>query len=155
MSENDPRPEDVSSPEAIVKAMYDTISGPAGQRNWQRERSLFLPGARLIPIGKRIHGNDGLRVLTVDEWIDDVSEFFAENDFWESEITSHVDRFGNMAQIFSTYEARDREDGAPIGRGINSIQLVFDEERWWIVSVMWDNESRENPIPGEFTPYLW
>lgn len=155
MSENDPRPEDVSSPEAIVKAMYDTISGPAGERNWQRERSLFLPGARLIPIGKRIHGNDGLRVLTVDEWIDDVSEFFAENDFWESEITSHVDRFGNMAQIFSTYEARDREDGAPIGRGINSIQLVFDEERWWIVSVMWDNESRENPIPGEFTPYLW
>ena len=155
MSENDPRPEDVSSPEAIVKAMYDTISGPAGERNWQRERSLFLPGARLIPIGKRIHGNDGLRVLTVDEWIDDVSEFFAENDFWESEITSHVDRFGNMAQVFSTYEARDREDGAPIGRGINSIQLVFDEERWWIVSVMWDNESRENPIPGEFTPYLW
>ena len=155
MSENDPRPEDVSSPEAIVKAMYDTISGPAGERNWQRERSLFLPGARLIPIGKRIHGNDGLRVLTVDEWIDDVSEFFAENDFWESEITSHVDRFGNMAQVFSTYEARDREDGAPIGRGINSIQLVFDEERWWIVSVMWDNESRDNPIPGEFTPYLW
>ena len=155
MSENDPRPEDVSSPEAIVKAMYDTISGPAGERNWQRERSLFLPGARLIPIGKRIHGNDGLSVLTVDEWIDDVSEFFAENDFWESEITSHVDRFGNMAQVFSTYEARDREDGAPIGRGINSIQLVFDEERWWIVSVMWDNESRENPIPGEFTPYLW
>ena len=155
MSENDPRPEDVSSPEAIVKAMYETISGPAGQRNWQRERSLFLPGARLIPIGKRIHGNDGLQVLTVDEWIDDVSEFFAGNDFWESEITSHVDRFGNMAQVFSTYEARDREDGAPIGRGINSIQLLFDEGRWWIVSVMWDNETRENPIPGEFTPYLW
>jgi hypothetical protein len=155
MSENDPRPEDVSSPEAIVKAMYETISGLAGQRNWQRERSLFLPGARLIPIGKRIHGKDGLQVLTVDEWIDDVSEFFAENDFWESEITSHVDRFGNMAQVFSTYEARDREDGAPIGRGINSIQLLFDEGRWWIVSVMWDNETRENPIPGEFTPYLW
>ena len=145
MSENDPRPEDVSSPEAIVKAMYETISGPAGQRNWQRERSLFLPGARLIPIGKRIHGKDGLQVLSVDEWIEDVSEFFAENDFWETEIMSHVDRFGNMAQAFSTYEAR----------GINSVQLLFEEGRWWIVSVMWDNETRENPIPGEFTPYLW
>jgi hypothetical protein len=55
----------------------------------------------------------------------------------------------------TTYEARDREDGAPIARGINSIQLLFDQGRWWIVSVMWDNETRENPIPGEFTPYLW
>ena len=155
MSEYDPRPEDVASPNAIIKAMYETISGPAGKRNWQRERSLFLPGARLIPIGKRVHGENGLRVMTVDEWIDDVEGFFADNDFWEAEVMCHLDRFGNMVQAFSTYEARDRQDGPPIARGINSIQLVFQEKRWWIVSVMWDNETRENPIPGEFTPYLW
>ena len=94
--ELNPRDEDVASPAAIIKAMYDTISGPAGERNWQRERSLFLPGARLIPIGKRIHGNDGLRVQTIDQWIDDVTDFFAENDFWESEVMCHMDRFGDM-----------------------------------------------------------
>jgi len=150
-----PRPEDVGSPDAIIKALYDTISGPAGKRNWQRERSLFLPGARLIPIGKRIHGEGGLQVLTVDEWIEQVTPFFAENDFWEMEVMRHMDRFGNLIQAFSTYEARSSADGPSIARGINSIQLVFHDKRWWIVSVMWDNESRDNPIPGEFTPYLW
>ena len=150
-----PRDEDVASPEAIIRAMYDNISGPAGKRNWQRERSLFLPGARLIPIGRRVHGDHGLQVLTIDEWIAGVTDFFAENDFWESEVVCHMDRFGDMIQAFSTYEARDRKDGPVIARGINSIQLVFHDGRWWIAGMMWDNETRDNPIPGEFTPYLW
>lgn len=154
-SELKPREEDVDSPEAIIKAMYDTISGPAGTRNWQRERSLFLPGARLIPIGKRIHGEQGLQVLTIDEWIDGVTDFFKENDFWETEVMCHMDRFGDLVQAFSTYEARDRPDGPPIARGINSIQVLFHDGRWWIASIVWDNETRENPIPGEFLPYLW
>lgn len=150
-----PRATDVNSPDAIIKAMYETISGPAGTRNWQRERSLFLPGAHMVPIGQRIHGEGGLHVMTVDEWIEEVTPYFAENDFWEMEVMRHMDRFGNLVQAFSTYEARASEDGPPIARGINSIQLVFNDKRWWIVSVMWDNESRDNPIPGEFTPYLW
>lgn len=150
-----PRAEDVASPDAIIKAMYETISGPAGKRNWQRERSLYLPGARLIPIGKRIHGDGGLHVLSLEEWIEQVKPFFAENDFWEMEVVRHSDRFGNMIQAFSTYEARSTPDGPAVARGINSIQLVYHEKRWWIASVMWDNESRENPLPEEFTPYLW
>jgi hypothetical protein len=150
-----PRAADVASPDAIITALYETISGPAGNRNWQRERSLFLPGACLVPIGKRIHGESGLRVMTVDEWIDEVDPYFKENDFWEAEVMRHSDRFGNMIQAFSTYEARDSKDGAAIARGINSIQLVHDRERWWVASIMWDNESKDNPIPGEFTPYLW
>jgi len=150
-----PRAEDVASPDAIIKAMYDTISGPAGPRNWQRERSLYLPGARLIPVGKRIHGESALRVLTLEEWIEDVKAYFEANDFWEMEVMRHTDRFGNFLQAFSTYEARNAPDGPPIARGINSIQLVYNDKRWWIATVMWDNETRENPIPGEFTPYLW
>jgi hypothetical protein len=154
-SEIKPRAEDVASPEAIIKAMSETISGPAGKRNWYRQRSLFLPGARLIPIGPRIHGEGGLRVMTVDEWIEDATPFFHENNFWEKEVVCHMDRFGNMIQAFSTYEARDRQEGPAIARGINGIQLLYHADRWWIVSVMWDNESKDNPIPGEFEPYLW
>ncbi|MGD2128505.1 MAG: hypothetical protein PVJ33_00965 [Lysobacterales bacterium] len=150
-----PRPEDVASPDAIIKAMYETISGPAGKRNWYRERSLYLEGARLIPTGNRVHGKNGLQVLSVDEWIAEVEPFFLENDFWETEIMRQMHRFGNVVQAFSTYEARYKQDEPPVARGINSIQLLFREDRWWIVSVMWDNESKDNPIPGEYLPYLW
>lgn len=150
-----PRPEDVASPDAIIKAMYETISGPAGGRNWYRLRSLFLTGARMIPIGRRVHKQGELQVMDLDEWIEDVSDYLAENDFYENEIVRHTDRYGSLIQAFSTYEARNQPEQAPIARGINSIQLLEHEDRWWIVTVFWDNESKDNPIPGEFLPYLW
>ena len=150
-----PRPEDIASPDAIIAALYTIISGPAGTRNWSRLRSLFLDGARLIATGRRIHREGGFQAMSLDEWIEDVGGFLEENDFYESEIVRHADRFGNMIQAFSTYEARHQPDGAPIARGINAIQLVHADKRWWIAGIMWDNESRDNPIPGEFTPYLW
>ncbi len=95
--------------------MYDTISGPAGKRNWQRERSLYLPGARLIPIGKRIHGEGGLHVMTLDEWIEEVTPFFAENDFWEMEVMRHSDRFGNIDPGFQHLRSA-RQQGRPAHR---------------------------------------
>ncbi len=150
-----PRPEDVSSPDTIVKALYECISGPAGGRNWNRLRSLYLKGARLVPTGERLHKDSKLQVMTVDEWIDDVQDYFAENDFYETEVMRHMDRFGDIIQAFSTYEARNHPDSAAIARGINSIQLLQHEGRWWIVTVLWGNESRDNPIPEEFLPYLW
>jgi hypothetical protein len=150
-----PRPEDVSSPDAIIKAMYDTISGPAGKRNWYREKSLFLEGARLIPIGNRVHKDGELQIMSIDEWIEDAKDYLAENDFYEVEIMRQISQYGNIVQAFSTYEARNGKDNAPFARGINSIQLLNKDGRWWIVTVMWDNESKDNPIPEEFLPYLW
>lgn len=149
------RPEDVESPDAIINAVYEIISGPAGGRNWPRLRTLYVEDARLIPIGKRVHDDGGFQVFSVDEWIEDASGFLDENDFWEKEIMRHSDQFGNMIQAFSTYEARDKEDGQPIARGINGMQLLYKDDRWWIVTVMWDNESEDKPIPTEFLPYLW
>ena len=150
-----PRPEDVASPDAIIAAMYDALCGPAGKRNFQRLRSLYFEGARLIPIGNRIHADGNTHVMSVDEWIEDIRGFFEENAFKIKEIRRHSDRFGNMIQVFSTYEASVGEDGSNKTRGIRALQLLHREDRWWIVNVMWDNETRNNPIPGEFTPYLW
>jgi len=159
MSERTPireaRPADVESPDAIIKAMYDTISGPAGERNWGRERSLFLEGARLIPIGRRVHEEGELRVMTFDEWMADATAYLAENDFYETEIMRKMFRFGDMVAAFSTYEARKSPQQPPFAKGINSIQLLQKDGRWWIANVMWDNESKANPVPEEFLPYLW
>ncbi len=150
-----PRPEDVSSPDTIIEAMYECISGPAGERNWQRLRSLYLDGARLIPTGKRLHKEGGLQVMNIDEWIEDVQDYIAENDFYESEVMRHMDRFGDIIQAFSTYETRNQTESPPITRGINIFQLLKHEGRWWIVSVIWANASKDTPIPEEFMPYLW
>jgi len=149
------RPEDVSSPDAIIKATYDNISGPAGNRNWYRERTLFIKGAILIPIGKRIHKDGDFEIMSLDEWIEDTSKYLEENDFYETEIMRKMYRYGDIMHVFSTYEARTDPEGKPIARGINCLQLLHKDDRWWIVSIMWDNESKENPIPEEFLPYLW
>lgn len=150
-----PRLEDVKSPDAIIQAFYEALSGPAGKRNWQRLRSLYLDGARLIPIGNRIHAGGNTHVMSVNEWIDDITPYFLENAFYIREIQRHADRFGDMIQVFSTYEAGKEPEDDRKTRGIRAMQLLHRDDRWWIVNMMWDNETRDNPLPGEYTPYLW
>jgi hypothetical protein len=145
------RREDVESIEGIVKALYEVISGPAGTRDWERERTLLHPGARLMPT--RPAPEDGGAVVDVfdcDGYIASRSPFFAANHFYETEIAHRVERFGNVAHVWSTYAYRRSPDAEPFGRGINSIQLFHDGNRWWVMSVLWDNERPDNPLPGEY-----
>ena len=136
-----PRREDVESIDGIVRAVYETISGPAGTRDWERERSLLAAGARLHPTRAKEDGNGGIMdVFDVEEYIASRTPFFAVNDFHEVEVARRVDRFGNIAQVWSQYEGRRTPDGEPFVRGVNSIQLFNDGDRWWIVSILWDNE---------------
>jgi len=103
-----PHPEDVKSPDTIITAMYECISGPAGKRNWHRLRSLYLEGARLIPTGKRLHNETGLQVMSIDEWIEGVQDYFEENDFYEKEIMRHMDQFGDNSGTSSRRSAPTR-----------------------------------------------
>ena len=143
-------PADVGSMEAIIKALYDVISGPAGQqRNWNRMRSLFISGARLIPAG-----GAAPRVLTVDEYITGAGSRLEQNGFFEREVSNKVETFGHITHTFSTYESRHTaEDATPFSRGINSIQLFNDGTRWWIVTVYWDSERPNNQIPSKYLPH--
>ena len=142
-------PADVSSMEAIIKALYDVISGPAGQqRNWDRMRSLFIAGARLIPAG-----GAAPRVLTVDDYITAAGPGLERNGFFEREVSNKVETFGHITHTFSTYESRrTAADEKPFARGINSIQLFSDGTRWWIVTVYWDSERPNNQIPAKYLP---
>ena len=142
-------PADVASMEAIIKALYDVISGPAGQqRNWDRMRSLFIPGARLIPAG-----GAAPRVLTVDDYITAAGPGLERNGFFEREVSNKVEMFGHITHTFSTYESRrTAADEKPFARGINSIQLFSDGTRWWIVTVYWDSERPNNQIPAKYLP---
>ena len=144
--------EDVASIDAIIKAVYDVISGPAGQkRDWDRMRSLFIPGARLIPSGRRPDGSITHRVLTVEEYITLSGPRLEENGFFEREIGRVEERYGNIAHLFSAYDSkRKAEDADPFARGINSFQLLNDGARWWIVTIFWQGETADNKIPAKY-----
>ena len=144
-------PKDVATMDAIVAALYDVISGPAGQkRNWDRFRSLFVPGARLIPTGRRPTGEVASRVRTPEDYIQGAAQL-EQNGFFEKEVSRRIEKFGNIAHIFSTYEARRKaEDEKPFMRGINSIQLMNDGKRWWIVTVFWQAEDPQTQLPAEY-----
>ena len=146
------KPEDVKSVDAIVHALYDVISGPAGQaRDWDRFRSLFHEGARLIPTGKRPNDPQiGARVLTPEQYVERTTPFFAKEGFYENEQSRKLEQFGNIAHVFSTYESRHAKGEAPFQRGINSIQLFNDGTRWWVMTVMWDAETPQKPIPQKY-----
>ncbi len=148
------RPGDVSSVDAIVKAVYDVISGPAARkRDWDRFRSLFADGARLIPVGSRAAGDWGPRVLDPEEYVARASAIFEKEGFYETEAARRVEQFGHVAHVFSTYESRhDAKEKEPFARGINSFQLVFDGMRWWVVSIFWEAESETVKIPADYLP---
>jgi hypothetical protein len=145
-----PRASDTASPEAIVAALYDVISGPAGQaRDWDRFRGLFAPGARLIPAAPRQDGSAPVAV-SPDDYIKRSNEALLRG-FFEREISRRADGFGTILHVFSTYESkRAAADEKPFARGINSIQLMQHGGRWWIVTVMWDQERPDNPIPAKY-----
>jgi len=141
---------DVDSVDHIMFAIYDVISGPPGERDWNRFRSLFVPEGRLTSTVKR-EGSDSIRLLTVEEYVNGAGKYFLTNGFFESAIVNKVQRFGNIAQVFSSYESRHAASDKPFTRGINSMQLFFDGKRWWVLSILWDEESASNPLPKEMT----
>jgi hypothetical protein len=141
---------DTASVDALLNALYESISGPAGDRDFDRLRALLLPGARLAPTGKRLHGDGGVRVLDIDEFIDDIRPTMLAEAFHEVEIARRTERFGAIVHCWSTYEARRTRDGEPFSRGINSFQLVHKDGRWWLVTSFWANETPDSTVPEEY-----
>ncbi len=148
------KPEDVKSPEAIVAAVYDVISGGKDQqRNWDRMRSLFVPDARLIPAIAGQEGHNDALMLSVDGYIERSGARLTSAGFFERSIHNEMEQFGNIVQIWSTYESRhNADDPTPFARGINSFQLLKDGDRYWVVNIFWDAESPTKPIPAKYLP---
>jgi len=145
-------PKDVGSIDAIVTAVYDVISGPAGAaRNWDRWRSLFTEGARLMPTGRDSSGKARIRVMTPEDFVTSSGSRMEQTGFFEREVGRVTERYGNVVHLFSAYESRRaKEDPTPYARGINSFQLFFDGSRWWVVSIFWEGETPANPIPAKY-----
>lgn len=154
VGENWPKaaPADVESIDAIVKAFYDAPAGDPGQaRNWDRYLSLFVPDARLIPARPGVEGTSGAFFLPVPDYVEANKKYFEKGGFFDKEVARRTESFGNIVHVWSTYESRRKStDEAPYSRGINSMQLLKDGSRYWIINVYWDYERAESPIPEKY-----
>ncbi len=144
----------VKTLDSTVKTLYAVISGEKGkERDWDLFKFLFQPDARLIPSGKNEKGEFMVRYMKPDDYVKGSGKWLVENGFIEKEIHRRVNAFGNIAHVFSTYEAYKYDTGdKPFMRGINSIQLLNDGKRWWIVNIYWTQETEKTPIPKKYLP---
>ena len=138
--------------DSTIKNLYAVISGEKGvKRNWKQFKFLFKPDAKLIPSGKDKAENYRVRYMSPNDYIKSSGKWLVENGFFEKEIHRKIDTFGNITQVFSTYESFHSEsDDTPFMRGINSIQLLNDGKRWWVINIYWAQETKDHPIPKKY-----
>lgn len=142
----------VKTLDGTIKALYGAISGEKGEeRNWEQFKYLFKPEAKLIPSGKDVDDLFKVRYMSPEDYIESSGTWLIENGFFEKEIHRLENTFGNISQVFSTYESyKSESDEQPFMRGINSIQLLNDGNRWWIINIYWTQETKDNPIPKKY-----
>jgi len=142
-----PLTEDVSTISGLINATYEIVSGLKGEkRQWKRDASLHHPNA--IYSYKDVDGSQ--LTISVSDFHKDTEEMVMETNFIEYEINREVRIFGNIAHVWSTYETKFEVDGPVERRGINSIHLIYEKDRWWILSWIFDKETKENRIPKSF-----
>jgi hypothetical protein len=140
-------PADVGTIEGIVHAYYDVINGPAGvPRQWRRDSTLYTAAASFVAMDVR-DGKPVAALMSPEEFRRRVDASMVRDGFFEIEIGSRIERFGNVAQVRSVYETRHKEGGPLTGRGINYLMLYWDGGRWWITGAVWDDERPDNAIP--------
>jgi hypothetical protein len=140
------RPADVASVDGMIKAIYEVISGPAGPRDWNRFQSLFHPDAYMAAV----NGRGELRKFTPAQYVQNNAPFFLKYSFLEKELGRSINEFGNIAQVFTAYEYKAGLTPPETKRGINSIELVKEKGRWYVMSITWEEEKQGLVIPGKY-----
>lgn len=149
--QDDPYLSKVKTLDSTIETLYGVISGDAGvKRDWDLFKYLFVEDAKLIPTRMQ-EGKPTLTFLNPADYVERSGAWLEENGFFEKEITRKVETFGTITHVFSTYASfRNSKDTEPFARGINSIQLMNDGKRWWIINIYWLNESEEHPLPSAY-----
>ncbi|WP_394830413.1 M61 family peptidase [Pendulispora rubella] len=139
------RPEDVATLEGLMRAFYETVNiAPDAPRQWDRDRTTYLPGARIVAIDEKVSIWDHQGFV-------DFAEPLLRHGFRERELVRRVRRYGNIANIESSYESFVGPQET-VSRGVNYIQTFYDGQRWWITGLVWQTEDAAHPIPADLLP---
>jgi hypothetical protein len=143
--------DEVATLDGIIKAYYDVVTVKKGEKvSYERDSLLHVPNAA---VGMAQMGKDGkvkLQLISLKQFHQNSDAFLEKDGFYEKEISRKVENFGAIYHVWSTYETRNVADGPIIERGINSIQLYFDGTRFWILTWVFDNESKKWSIPKKY-----
>lgn len=151
LTRNYPLKKDVLTIDGIIKAFYEVVSGEAGEkRQWERDLSIHNPNA-IYSYLDNVGGELKQVTMSLKDFHKETDAMVLETAFFESEINREVRIFGNIAHVWSTYETRLIKNGPVARRGINSIQLFFENGKWSIVSLIFERERAEK-IPKTFEP---
>lgn len=144
----------VSSIDSIVTSIYEVVSGKKGEeRDWELHRTIFHPEANIISNYVNEQGEYKIHFNDIEGYIETYSDYFKANDLYEVDVNRKVEVFGNMAHVLSTFESYNTPDEeTPFKRGVASIQLYNDGERWWVLSMYYKNETETDKIPSEYLP---
>ena len=144
-------PDDVKSPQAIIAALSDSISGDAGKpRDWNRFRSLFVPDAgRMVITRVPKSGPTDVTVLSMEEYVARSNSNASPQSFFEIPIAYDVQSFGRMTHVYESYGLHHTRDDKPYVRGVNSFELLSDGTRFYVLQVYWDTERPDNPLPAK------
>ncbi|GAC1661415.1 MAG: hypothetical protein NVS9B15_25000 [Acidobacteriaceae bacterium] len=140
--------------DALMQKLYATISGPAGQkRDPDMFRSMFVKdlGRLSVLVKDRQTGQPGVRLITLDDYIQRSFPMLEKDGFYEQEVARRTERFGDLVAVWSTYESRRKpEDATPFMRGLNSIQIVNEGGQWKVLSIVWQAERPDLKLPEQY-----
>ena len=123
---------------SVTKALYATISGPAGAaRDWTLHDSLFAPGGCSYVLYPDANGTRQAEVLTQEQYRTTRQPYFDANDFYEIETAHHADVRGDIALVFSEYDSRRTPEGPAFDTGVNALMMVRIAGEWRITSIAW------------------
>ena len=138
---------------SLTRRLYEVVSAPTAERNWESVRSLYHPRATMVRTGLGDDGQPFVLAMTFDEYAANATEKLKDVSFSEKELSQEVQVFGNVARIASVYEFTRQSVGESAGatergRGVNFFNLVNEGHGWKIMNIVWDNEREHLSLAG-------
>lgn len=137
-----------SSLNEVIDSTYALLSGPAGERDWEAFKLLFHPTASMGAVVPDQSGTKSkFHSFTPEKYISNNDPFLRSTDFYEDEIRRRVEAFDGIAHVLSSYQFGFAKDGPIQQYGVNMFQLVKEDGRWWITSLIWQPATTKDDLP--------
>ncbi|PTX58935.1 hypothetical protein C8N46_1114 [Kordia periserrulae] len=144
-----PHAEAVKTIDGVLTRMLQLLSVEKGETiDTESLRKLFLTNATFSVRAPDKSYPNPFETVSLDDFIASLKDSYYEQGFEEKEIGKVVNEFNGIANVFQSFKGSDSEENTQ--KGINSYQLVYLENRWWIANMIWTFETDTVKIPKKY-----